>query len=101
MHKRRLTLADALGDAEGVDLATANTGAIYVIRGNFDAPRIFRLDASSPDALLLATQFELEPRDVVFVSTTDVVRWNRTISQIAPTVQMLWQGFDVTNRVLR
>jgi polysaccharide biosynthesis/export protein len=101
MHKGRLSLADALGNSEGVDLATANTGAIYVIRGSFDAPRIFKLDASSPDSLLLATQFELEPRDVVFVSTTGVVRWNRTISQIAPTVQMLWQGFDITRRSIQ
>ena len=98
MHKGRLSLADAISDAEGLQEATANAGRIYVIRGNFDAPQIYRLDASSPDALLLATQFQLEPRDVVFVSTVEIARWNRFISQLAPTVQMLWQGFDVTNR---
>lgn len=93
-----LTLADALGDSEGFDPIAANTGRIYVLRGDFDRPRIFRLDASSPDALLLATQFQMEPRDVVFVSTTEVARWNRVISQMVPTIQGIWQAFDITRR---
>jgi polysaccharide export outer membrane protein len=92
MVKRRMTLAEAIGDAEGFDPSAANVGQIYVIRGDFDAPAIFRLDASSADALLLATQFELRPRDVVFVSTYEVTRWNRVISQLAPTVQTLFNA---------
>lgn len=40
-------------------------------------PRVCRLDASSADALLPATQFPLEPRDVVFVSTYGLNRSDR------------------------
>jgi polysaccharide biosynthesis/export protein len=92
MVKRRMTLAEAIGDSEGVDPSTANVARIYVIRGDFDAPDIFRLDAGSADALLLATQFQLQPRDVVFVATYELSRWNRVMSQIAPTIQTLYNA---------
>jgi polysaccharide export outer membrane protein len=99
MIRGRMTLAEALMDQTGGFLAgQANVSQIFVIRGDFSAPTIFRLDASSPDALLLATQFPLEPRDVVFVSTYDLTRWNRVILQILPTVQTLWYGYDALNR---
>ena len=92
MVKRRMTLAEAIGDSEGVDPSTANVARIYVIRGDFLAPDIFRLDAASADALLLATQFQLKPRDVVFVSTYELARWNRVINRILPTVQILYDA---------
>ena len=92
MVKRRMTLAEAIGDSGGFDPIAANVGRVYVIRGDFNAPGIYRLDASSADALVLATQFQLAPRDVVYVATYELTRWNRVISQIAPTVQMLYEG---------
>ena len=76
----------------GFDPIAANAGKIYVIRGDYDAPNIFHLDASSPDALLLATAFQLKPRDVVFVSTYRLTQWNRVMSQILPTVQILYDA---------
>jgi polysaccharide export outer membrane protein len=91
----RMTLADALGDAEGIDLAYANPGQIFVFRGQYDAPEVYHLDASSPDALLLATQFELSPRDVVFVSTHNLGHYSRVMAQILPTVQALWETYNV------
>ncbi|MDQ3262283.1 MAG: polysaccharide export protein [Myxococcota bacterium] len=98
MIKGRMTLADALGEAEGVDPLTSNPGRIYVIRGAFESPAIYRLDANSPDALLLAIQFQLKPHDVVYVSTYELTRWNRIMTQILPTVQALWQSsLTVTN----
>jgi polysaccharide export outer membrane protein len=86
MNKGRLSLAEALGEAGGTNEFTSNPGQIYVIRGELTHPDIYRLDASSPDALLLATQFQLQPLDVVYVSTAEVTRWNRVISQILPSV---------------
>jgi polysaccharide export outer membrane protein len=89
----RMTLADALGDAEGLDLTYANPGQIFVFRGQYDAPEIYHLDASSPDALLLAVQFRLQPRDVIFVSTYELGRFSRVVNQILPTVQALWETY--------
>jgi polysaccharide biosynthesis/export protein len=92
MVNRRMTLAEAIGGADGFDPFAANVARIYVLRGNFDAPQIFRLDASSADALLLATEFPLRPKDVVYVATYELTRWNRVISQILPTIETLYDA---------
>jgi polysaccharide export outer membrane protein len=99
MVKGRMNLAEAIGDSEGVDPLTSNPGAIFVVRGRYEQPKVYRLDASSPDALLLATRFELEPQDVVFVAATKLTTWNRVISQILPTIQAIWYTADAFNRV--
>jgi polysaccharide biosynthesis/export protein len=107
LHEGRLTLAEAISEADGLMLGTANTEEIYVLRGQpvRDArgdligirPQVYHLNARSAVALVLADAFELEPRDIVFVSTTPVVRFNRVIQQILPTIQTLWQ----TDRIIR
>ncbi len=97
MAKGRMSLAEALGDSAGLDPVTSS-GGVYVFRGRYEAPQVFRLDASSADALLLAVQFELEPHDVVFVSPYKLASWNRIVTQILPTIQGLWQTADLANR---
>ncbi len=98
MPKGRLSLAEALGDQGGIDPLTGNPASIYVLRGHYEIPTIYHLDASSPDAFLLATQFPLLPRDVVFVSTYGIARLNRVLSQILPTVNAIWATYDVLLR---
>ena len=46
----------------------------------------YRLDGRNAANLVLATQLELRPGDVVFVAEQPVTRWNRVITQITPTV---------------
>jgi len=98
MPKGRMTLAEAIGDSAGFDPLTSNPGGVYVFRGRYEAPHVFRLDASSPDALLLAAQFQLEPHDVVYVATYKLASWNRVVQQLLPTIQGLWQTVDLANR---
>ena len=52
---------------------------------------VFGLDLSRADGILLAERFELQPRDVVYVSSTDFARYNRVVNQILPTVSTLFQ----------
>lgn len=90
MHKGHMTLADALGYSGGLDKGSVNASRVYVIRGaerNGQAPTpvVFHLDAEKPDALLLSTRFELQPLDIVYVSTAEVSRFYRVMSQILPT----------------
>ena len=91
MRKGRMNLAEAIGGSEGFDRSSSDPSRMYVIRGVQGMPVVYQLDAESPDALLLATQFQLHPQDVIYVSSTNLTRWNRVMTQILPTIQGLWQ----------
>ena len=82
----RLSLTQALGEAGGVNQLTSDPRQIYVMRkGPDDTPQIYHLDAASPAAYLIANDFELQARDVIFVDPAPVVRWNRFISNVLPS----------------
>jgi polysaccharide export outer membrane protein len=90
-RRHRATLAEVLSDAGFVDQDTSDPGWIFVMRGQGEdnSPALFHLDARSPDALLLAERFEMRPRDIVYVDSADVVRYNRVIANIQPTWNLL------------
>jgi len=90
INKGKLTLAQALAKAYGVDFNTSRAEEVYVIRtGELKTgelkPEIFQLNAKSPDALILADQFHLQAHDTVFVSTAGVTQWSRVLNQILPS----------------
>jgi polysaccharide export outer membrane protein len=101
MIKGRLTLAEAINETGGLEPNVAAVGQIFVIRGSYDAPLVYHLDASSADALLLAAAFPLRPRDVVFVGTNGLAEWNRVFNQILPTITGLWSAYDLGTRAAR
>ncbi|MBR8129742.1 polysaccharide biosynthesis/export family protein [Burkholderia ambifaria] len=83
----RLTLSDALAQAGSMNQSTADAAQLYVIRGSArTAPDIYRLDATSPVALVLANQFELEPQDIVYVDGGGLVRINRVLTLLMPAI---------------
>ena len=95
MFRGRLSLAQALGDSAGFDYSTMRP-AVYVLRQNQnERPEIFKLDVENADSLILAAQFPLKPRDVVFVATNDLARMNRVIGQILPLVNTIWQTWSM------
>lgn len=91
MRNGKLTLNEALGEAGGPNLLTANTSQIYVIRNTEQegAPAIYHLNAGNPAALALAETFSLRPRDVVYIDPVPLVNWNRIISLVLPSAQAL------------
>lgn len=89
MNKGRMTLTEALSDSGGVSQTTADAARIFVFRGGIKKPEIFHLNAKSPDALLLADRFPLQPRDLIYVDRTEGIRWNQIIAQIQPTILLL------------
>lgn len=93
--RRTISLTEALSDVGGVNLVTSKPSFTYVIRGTAEEPEIFWLDAKSPTAWVLGDQFLLRPRDVVYVDTANVARWNRVISQILPSATLLRTGSQI------
>lgn len=98
MRNGRLTLNEALGEAGGPNLGTANTSQVYVIRNvGQESPAVFHLNAASPTALALAENFPLRPRDVVYIDPVPLVQWNRIISLILPSAQAANLGRAIIN----
>lgn len=88
MVNGRMTLNSALGEAGGLNSASADGNQVYVIRNaNDEHPLVYHLDAHSPVMFALADNFELKARDVVYVDTSGIVRFNRVIGLILPTSQ--------------
>lgn len=92
-----MSVTDAINLAGGLDPQAADPSHIYIIRGSITSPNVYWLNAQSPDSLLLAENFILQSHDVVFVSTTDMARWNRAINLILPTIQTLWFTGSIIN----
>jgi polysaccharide biosynthesis/export protein len=88
MNRGRLTLADAITGAGGITVQSSDPRLIYVIRGTDKSmsPEIYKLDMTQVDAVLLSTQFELKPKDVVYVQVANMARFNRLIETIAPAL---------------
>ncbi|QIE24126.1 Polysaccharide biosynthesis/export protein [Caballeronia sp. SBC1] len=123
MNRGHLTLADALANANSIDPHSADPRMIYVIRGSDQqfakggmlktsaitpadgslAPAarpldlsVYKLDMTQVDALMLMTQFDLHPRDVIYVQVASAARFNRVLEQIAPTIQTLFYTIQTT-----
>ncbi|QQC64691.1 polysaccharide biosynthesis/export family protein [Paraburkholderia ginsengisoli] len=89
----RMTIADALTQGGGILNTDANPRQIFVMRGMKDhptTPEVFRLDMTQPDSIMLSSQFQLQPLDVVYVGTAASTTFNRVLQQVLPSVQTLF-----------
>lgn len=87
-----ISLTEALSDVGGINEMSADATGIFVMRGSQQEGKlidVYQFNMSDASALMLGTEFELQPYDVVYVTSAPVSRWNRFIGQLAPTVTML------------
>lgn len=97
MHDGRLTLNEALGESGGVSPLSGDARQIYVVRKTPEGTtRVFQLDARVTGALAMAEEFQLKPKDVVFVAASPLANWNRALSLLIPGA--LTNAVGVTNR---
>lgn len=89
MDKARITLMEAISDAGGLTQDTADAARIFIFRAGLGKSEIFHLDARSPEAFLLADRFPLQPRDLVYINRTELIRWLEIVAQIQPIVNLL------------
>jgi len=98
MIHQHLTLADALGQSGWINQLDADASQIFVIRNEAGLVKVYQLDGNSADSLLLATTFELNKHDVIYVAPTGLTVWNRIVGKILPTVQTIWQTSNLIDR---
>ncbi|CAE6844127.1 polysaccharide biosynthesis/export family protein [Paraburkholderia domus] len=93
MRNGSLTLAQAISDSGSFDSNTSAPRQLFVIRNSTsDAPQVYHLDATSPVSMVLANQFELQPKDVVYVGQGGLVRFNRVLNLLLPAINAAVTG---------
>ncbi|MFK3710771.1 MULTISPECIES: polysaccharide export protein [Leclercia] len=99
-----MTLTEALGTAEGLDMSTSDASGIFVIRpitgngGKGKIANVYQLDMSDATSLVMATGFRLQPYDVVYVTTAPITRWNRVMNQLMPTINNIHTMSDTVHQ---
>ena len=92
--------AEALNNVGGINESSANAKGIFVLRINEVTDTlldVYQLDASAGSMLVLSTQFQLQPLDIVYVTSAPMARWNRVLSQFIPTIRSLYEIDQIIN----
>lgn len=87
MKDGKITLSQAIAQAGSINPNTADAAQFYVIRGSMNGtPKVFHLNAASPVSMVLANEFPLEPKDIVYVDGNGLVRISRVLSLLLPAI---------------
>ena len=100
MTQSSMTLLQALTDAGGLDSTRATGSGVLVFRLPREAKpgaeaRVYTIDMSTPQGVLLASQFPLHPRDVVYVAATEFSQYNSVINELLPTITSIFELHQV------
>ena len=96
LPRKNISLSTALANAKGLNQSTSKGKDVYILRPKDQEgkPRIFKADISSPTGYLLASEFNLQSEDIVFVGTAGVTSWSRFINQVLPFTNFINSAED-------
>lgn len=102
MDRAGMSLTEALSNVGGINELSADATGVFVIRTASDKSEhladIFQLNIKDASALVIGTEFDLKPYDIVYVTAAPITRWNRVVTQLIPTIS----GFnELTEGALR
>ncbi|HUN74751.1 MAG TPA: polysaccharide biosynthesis/export family protein [Steroidobacteraceae bacterium] len=91
-----MTLMAALTSVGGLDNTQARGSGVLVFRLKGHAAAgpeaiIYTINMSTPQGVLLASQFQLRPFDVVYVQATAFAQYNSVINALLPTVTSVFE----------
>ena len=87
-----MTLAEALNDAGSLKEDSVDPKGIFVVRKeskNDNIPTVYQLPMASVQSIFLAEEFEIRPRDTVYVTAMPSIRWNRVLAQLLPSLAIV------------
>ena len=87
----------------GLNQLTSNAKKVYVIREdyeNFLKIKVFQLNIKNPVNLIAGRKFLLQPKDIVFIPPTEIVKWNRVISLLLPQTDLFKSYNPIINNGL-
>lgn len=99
----QVSLANAIGQSGSLLQTSAKANAVYVIRNTSPDPElvtqatVFQLDMNDPLALVMSDRFQLRGGDVVYVGAPGIVRWNRFINLLFPSLGLAAVGGSLGN----
>ena len=104
MDRSGMSLTEALSSVGGINELSADATGVFVIRSSSPEDKatsmadIYQLNIKDASALIIGTEFDLKPYDIVYVTAAPITRWNRLIMQLMPTIS----GFnELTEGALR
>jgi polysaccharide export outer membrane protein len=99
-----LSALSAIAEAGGLARSSARGSDIYVFRASDsldhdpETTQVFQIDMRQPQGMLYATHFDLRPRDVVYVASTGLSRFNTVVQQLMPSLQEIFYIDRLTDR---
>ena len=93
MDRAGMSLTEALSNVGGINQLSADATGVFVIRKSQDNQSlgdIYQLDISDAAALVIGTEFDLEPYDIVYVTAAPVPE---------PDQQQQWREYGVPGRI--
>ncbi len=101
LQNNTVSLTEAIGNTGGISSQAANAKQVFVLRREegrpFEEVTAYHLNARSPAALVLANSFYLKPKDIVYIETDNIVRWNRVVSLLLPSTSAINATSNLSN----